>query len=384
MKKDRLLIMLLFISMMLFSENSWGETVVAWDMDGNQGDELTMDATTNAEGLVQSVLSRGEGINENTLSNAFSSNSFTSEGDKQNALDNDEYLEFEIEVEEGYKVSLRTIDANFRRSDTGPDTFIWQYSFDNFDSDGVDIGSEFLYTGTEDIGEAQDQIDLTDISDLQNIEYGDVITFRLYAWGAEGTAGTFAIGRLDDVDLAVGGFVNEMIQYASTDAEDFDITVELGTSEQDAENQLASTVGITGTEGEEGEAVINWSIENYDGNIADEYTATGELSLPEGWFGDPDDVTAVVTVMEGITSVNKPKDVEVSVFPNPASEVLNVESSEVIKNIRLTDISGKIVKYVIVDSTGARINLSNMEAGIYLMEMQTAEGVSVERVQVVR
>src|SRR3989344_3014107 len=46
------------------------------------------------------------------------------------------------------------------------------------------------------------------ISDLQNVTSGNAIVFRLYAWGASGLNGTFAIGRLTGDDLVFKGNVD--------------------------------------------------------------------------------------------------------------------------------------------------------------------------------
>ncbi|MDD3568281.1 MAG: X2-like carbohydrate binding domain-containing protein, partial [Bacteroidales bacterium] len=89
--------------------------------------------------------------------------------------------------------------------------------------------------------------------------------------------------------------------YESTEAINFDISVIYGTSEVDAISQLASTVKVYGTGSEEGDATISWTFASYDGNIPDDYSATGVLTLPAGWTGDPADVTATVTVLELIS-----------------------------------------------------------------------------------
>ncbi|MGI6582548.1 MAG: hypothetical protein ACOX3O_01380 [bacterium] len=86
------------------------------------------------------------------------------------------------------------------------------------------------------------------------------------------------------------------MQYASTEDIVFDIEVDFGTSEEDAIGKLAATVGVVGTNGEEGQASIAWTIADYNANEAGDYTATGKLTLPEGWTGAPADVTATVTV----------------------------------------------------------------------------------------
>jgi hypothetical protein len=86
------------------------------------------------------------------------------------------------------------------------------------------------------------------------------------------------------------------IVYDRTEEEDLDVEVAFGTSIDGALAALAESIGVIGTKGETGVATISWSIDGYDGNVAGDYTATGVLTLPAGWVGDPDDVTAKVTV----------------------------------------------------------------------------------------
>ncbi|MCW5898163.1 MAG: T9SS type A sorting domain-containing protein [Flavobacteriales bacterium] len=123
------------------------------------------------------------------------------------AQSGNKYLQFSITANTGWQVSLSTLDANFRRSSTGPNAFQWQYSLDGFATAGVNAGAEISYTGTATNGDAQAQIDLSAIAALQNVAAGTTITFRLFGWGASATGGTFAIGRLAGNDLAIGGTV---------------------------------------------------------------------------------------------------------------------------------------------------------------------------------
>lgn len=176
--------------------------VIAWDFNNNSGDEITVQATTNNPNFNTSFISRGGGITPSSLNNSFSSTQFTENGSRTDAINNDDYLEFQISSSSS-KFSLSTIDAIFRRSNSGPNTFVWRYSDDG--TNFTDIGTEFTYNGTAINGEVQAQIDLSGINDLQIVNIGTTITIRLYAWGATGTTGTFAIGRLSGDDLSIGG-----------------------------------------------------------------------------------------------------------------------------------------------------------------------------------
>ena len=80
----------------------FGQTVVAWEMNGNNGDEVSINATTLNANLNTSTLSRGNGINPTVLNNAFSSNNYTLNGTQSDASTNNDYLQFQISALSGY------------------------------------------------------------------------------------------------------------------------------------------------------------------------------------------------------------------------------------------------------------------------------------------
>lgn len=180
--------------------------IMAWDFSGAVGNEVTVIASTANTDLNVSEISRGAGLNASALANGYSSNDFTANGTLAQAKANNDYLTFNISAKAGMKVSLSALNANFRRSSTGPNSFLWQYSLDGFATEGIDI-TTVSFTSTNTNGEAQAAINLSGISGLQNVASGTVITFRLYGHGATGTGGTFALGRptTPTNDLAISG-----------------------------------------------------------------------------------------------------------------------------------------------------------------------------------
>ena len=79
-------------------------------------------------------------------------------------------------------------------------------------------------------------------------------------------------------------FAERVPKIADIDTNDDveDISVGYGTAEADAINKLADEVTITDTEGKEYTVSLDWSIEDYNSEVADNYTATGTFDLPEG------------------------------------------------------------------------------------------------------
>ncbi len=108
----------------------------------------------------------------------------------------------------------------------------------------------------------------------------------------------------------------------------------------------------------------------------------GFLSVEDNTEVD-DDVTVKV-IMETDTYVDTPVAVELSVFPNPARDKFTVESSEMIKQIKIIDISGQTVKDMAVGGLRSEISVNNLKAGVYFMQIHTKQSIITERVQIAR
>jgi len=94
-------------------------------------------------------------------------------------------------------------------------------------------------------GEVQTEIDLSGMSDLQNIPSTRTISFRLYAWGAITAVGTFDIGRYDTGfttnSLAVDGIVSALPAPPSNDNMASAIEIQLKTVCTSPEYSTASS-----------------------------------------------------------------------------------------------------------------------------------------------
>ncbi len=73
------------------------------------------------------------------------------------------------------------------------------------------------------------------------------------------------------------------------------------------------------------------------------------------------------------------------IFPNPAREFITVASAQPLKELRLMDASGKLVRIVAGSGTARQdVSLQGLEAGLYFVQVVTERGVAVERVYVAR
>ena len=68
----------------------------------------------------------------------------------------------------------------------------------------------------------------------------------------------------------------------------------------------------------------------------------------------------------------------VSVYPNPASDVVNIAGVDINK-VTFADINGRTVKSLNVNSTQATISISDLSTGVYMMTIETTDGATTTK-----
>ncbi len=314
-----------------------------FDPNGLLGNEATFNSTTTHVRLNTSTLSRGVGINPSALANAFSATTFVVGGTKADAISNNEYFQVQIEANTGYNVSLNYIFFNLRRSATGPNAYQWQYSLDGFSTSGTDVGDEGLYTGTGTNGLAMPQINLSTVPALQGVKSGNIITLRLYAWGATNAGGTLAIGRLTGDDLDI---------YGSFALNNYTLTYTAGVN--------GSIVGVspqTVNHGSDGSTVtaspnpgyhfVNWS-DTSTANPRTDTNVTGNISVTANFAINTYTLTYTAGVNGSIVGVS-PQTVNhgsdgstVTASPNPGYHFVNWSDTSTANPRTDTNVTGNI------------------------------------------
>lgn len=74
---------------------------------------------------------------------------------------------------------------------------------------------------------------------------------------------------------------------------------------------------------------------------------------------------------------------EISVYPNPSHDKISVRSSEEILKIMFYNLNGQLIKTLDVKSLETEISVSDMNTGVYLMQIYTSRSVSTERIKIV-
>jgi hypothetical protein len=116
-----------------------------------------------------------------------------------------------------------------------------------------------------------------------------------------------------------------------------------------------------------------WGIGEWPGDPNRTITVTGDATFNDVFGVDP---TASVgdIVAENATMV----------FPNPTSNYINVTSANLINEVRIFDLSGRVVFSSNVEDFHAVVNVSSFNRGMYIMQIFGENGVETQRFQVVK
>jgi hypothetical protein len=70
-------------------------------------------------------------------------------------------------------------------------------------------------------------------------------------------------------------------------------------------------------------------------------------------------------------------DQEISIYPNPATTVLNLSSTEMMDmTISITDITGRVIMREKIMDSFYTVDVSSLTSGIYLLRLETPEGAN--------
>ena len=98
-----------------------------------------------------------------------------------------------------------------------------------------------------------------------------------------------------------------------------------------------------------------------------EYTETGDYTQN---FTAANGCDSIVTLHLNILSgISQNGTAEISVFPTPATDILNITSSETISEIEIVNTLGQVVKRIEVNSDNAVCNVEDLKAGVYMVRI---------------
>ena len=100
-----------------------------------------------------------------------------------------------------------------------------------------------------------------------------------------------------------------------------------------------------------------------------------------GLCSDTAYVNIIIDAPLGISSLNE----NVKIYPNPTNNILHIQSSETIDNMRIIDLDGReIMHQKFVNSNSIQLNVSAWKSGIYFIEYYSQQKIKRNRFVVLK
>jgi autotransporter-associated beta strand protein len=167
--------------------------ITIWTNPITDSDPSTANPYTSGQAVASNIsvsgIGRGTGITASSALNRYSASGWNS-----SSLDANDYFSFTITPNSGYKIDFATFAYTAQASGTGPGSFAIRSSIDGYTNDITTTPSST--GGTFSLADG----------DFQGIT--TTITFRIYAWGASASAGTFSVN-----DFSFDGYISAACNY---------------------------------------------------------------------------------------------------------------------------------------------------------------------------
>ncbi|MDR6406248.1 MULTISPECIES: T9SS type A sorting domain-containing protein [Chryseobacterium] len=118
-------------------------------------------------------------------------------------------------------------------------------------------------------------------------------------------------------------------------------------------------------------SIPNFSITTGSNAASDSYYFMYNLKVNSGCESPRTTVTATVDANCLSTSEVKSKDL-LKVYPNPFTDVINIDRPEMVKSIQVTDVSGKLIKNNVKAESVLRFN--DLSQGLYILILDMKDG----------
>jgi hypothetical protein len=114
------------------------------------------------------------------------------------------------------------------------------------------------------------------------------------------------------------------------------------------------------------------ALHTYDDGTECESDPAFALDIPEDDF-----------VYVFVTNINETGAAEARLFPNPATDMVNVEAAG-INRITVINAVGQVVYDIEVDAAKTQLNTASLESGVYMVRINTENGMVTKRMSIVR
>ena len=112
----------------------------------------------------------------------------------------------------------------------------------------------------------------------------------------------------------------------------------------------------------------------------DEETELTFVAVPLNAFNEIGDGAILKFSAKDVSVENIIALINISVYPNPAKDIINISSSEQINEVEIINLAGQIVYSSKENSKNLTINTAFLEKGNYLVNIHTDKGISTKKI----
>ena len=96
-------------------------------------------------------------------------------------------------------------------------------------------------------------------------------------------------------------------------------------------------------------------------------------------FNPPIITNTVSTEVVESLSIDEANAETVKLYPNPAKNMIEMTSNQVIKSLMVIDINGRVLQILEILTTDYSLDISNLSKGVYFVELQSGESKSTKK-----
>lgn len=219
-------------------------------------------------------------------------------------------------------------------------------------------GRDILFTATPDTGFQIKEW----IKDGETVEGHHATTFELPDIQESVQVNVAFQGIYHTVDFAVEGDGGELIAESGQEA------IQPGGDIQEGSDILFTAIPDTGFQ------IYEW---RKNGSVIEEFTDD------DFYINDLNEDVMVTIAFQNVMNVFEPSAGQVQVFPNPTAGKVTIKADQDIKETRLLDINGQIIKISKHNSPRQEMNLQDINNGFYILQVHLKDRVAHQRIQLI-
>jgi len=197
-------------------------------------------------------------------------------------------------------------------------------------------------------------------------------------WGLDVDMGVFALVNAEDVASKVEVTFN--VDMTNAGLEDGDTVIVTGNFANNWTEPGTDTTYFM--KDDDGDGIYTLTVE-VDQNYELQYKYFKNAGWNGGeWNGEPNRTVTVGTEnvvlndIWGLLSISQETLNQVSIYPNPANSVLNLENLEGVKTVIVSNVLGQNIITNNVSNVNMTINISDLKTGIYLVTLISENGLA--------